>query len=106
MCDSNSRSGIGRSGKIYIANVGLTNQIVVLSPAGKELERFPKTVGGGKNGSRVPFDGPSNATFVGTRVLVANQSPIFGDKTHHVILDVEVGETGAAPWVPARSRLS
>lgn len=97
--------GIGRSGKIYIANVGLTNQLVVLSPTGKELERFPKSAGAGKNGSPVPFDGPSNATFLGTRVLVANQSPIAGDRTHHVILDVEVGERGVANFVPSGSTL-
>ena len=97
--------GIGRSGKIYIANVGLTNQLVVLSPTGKELERFPKSQGSGKNGSPVPFDGPSNATFLGTRVLVANQSPIAGDRTHHVILDVEVGERGVAPYLPKGSTL-
>lgn len=97
--------GIGRSGRIYIASVGLTNQLVVLSPSGRELERFPKTVGGGKNGSPVPFDGPSNATFLGTRVLVANQSPIAGDRSHHVILDVEVGETGVPNYVPRSSTL-
>ncbi len=96
--------GIGRSGKIYIANVGLSNQIVVLSPNGKELKRIG-SVGSGKNGSPVPFDGPSNATFVGTRVLVANQSPIAGDRSHHVILDVEVGEQGVPNYVPAKSRL-
>ncbi|MCX6395673.1 MAG: hypothetical protein NTV23_04250 [Propionibacteriales bacterium] len=97
--------GIGRSGRIYIANVGLTNQLVVLSPTGKELERFPKSAGSGRNGSPVPFDGPSNATFLGTRVLVANQSPIAGDRTHHVILDVEVGERGVPNRVPAVSTL-
>lgn len=97
--------GIGRSGRIYLANVGLSNQIVVLSATGRELERFPKTPGPGNNGSPIPFDGPSNATFVGTRVLVANQSPILGQAGHHVILDVEVGEYGAAPYVPKRSTL-
>lgn len=96
---------IGRSGKIYVANVGLSNQLVVLSPTGKELERFPKSAGSGKNGSAVPFDGPSNATFLGTRVLVANQSPLAGDRTHHVILDVEVGETGVPNHVPRNSVL-
>ena len=97
--------GIARSGRIYLANVGLTNQLVVLTAAGKEIERFPKTAGPGKNGSAVPFDGPSNATFVGTRVLVANQSAISGTAANQVLLDVEVGEVGAAPWVPTRSRL-
>jgi sugar lactone lactonase YvrE len=98
--------GVARSGRIYIANVGLSAQLVELAPDGRELERFPKTPLLGDNGSPVPFDGPSNATFLGTRVLVANQSPITGDRTHQVILDVEVGESGAAPYVPANSRLS
>lgn len=97
--------GIGRSGRIYLANVGLSNQLVVLSATGRELERFPKSPGGGANGSPIPFDGPSNATFVGTRVLVANQSPILGQAGHMAILDVEVGEVGAAPYLPKRSRL-
>lgn len=94
--------GLGRSGKIYVANAGLTNQIVVLSPEGEELERFPETPGTGENGSPIPFDTPSNATFLGTRVLVANQS-FTGDSSHHAILDVEVGERGVAPYLPRRA---
>lgn len=97
--------GVARSGRIYVANVGLSNQLVVLSPEGRELERFPKTPLSGNNGSPIPFDGPSNATFAGTRVLVANQSPIFGDASHHAILDVEVGEPGMGSFIPRRSRL-
>lgn len=97
--------GIGRSGKIYVANVGLSNQLVVLSPTGKELERFPKFPLTGDNGSSVPFDGPSNATFLGTRVLVANQSPISDDRAHQVILDVEVGERGIPNYLPTGSTL-
>ncbi|MDR7087865.1 sugar lactone lactonase YvrE [Aeromicrobium panaciterrae] len=97
--------GIGLSGKIYIAGVGPMNQLVVLSQTGKELERFPKFPLLGDNGSSVPFDGPSNATFLGTRVLVANQSPISGDRAHHVILDVEVGERGVPNYLPKGSIL-
>jgi sugar lactone lactonase YvrE len=97
--------GIGRSGKIYVAGVGPLNQLVVLSPTGKELERFPKLPLLGDNGSPVPFDGASNATFLGTRVLVANQSPILGDRTHQVILDVEVGERGIPNYLPTSSIL-
>jgi len=96
--------GVARSGRIFVANLG-TNQLVVLSPLGAELGRYPEVPLLGDNGSPVPFDGPSNATFLGTRVLVANQSP-FGDRSHQVILDVEVGEPGAAAYIPARSRLS
>lgn len=98
--------GVARSGRIYVANVGLTNQLVMLSADGKELDRFPKVAVLGENGSPVPFDGPSNATFLGTRVLVANQSPILGTRSHQVILDVEVGERGAPAYIPERSRLS
>ncbi len=98
--------GVARSGRIYVASVGLSNQLVVLSPTGQELERFPKVPILGDNGSPVPFDGPSNATFDGTRVLVANQSPVFGDPSHHAIFAVEVGEPGLPPYIPERSRLS
>lgn len=92
--------GIGRSGHIYIANAGLTNQIVELSPTGKELDRFPDAPGTGENGSAIPFDTPCSATFFGTKVLVANQSAVQGDASHMAILAVEVGERGRAPHVP------
>jgi sugar lactone lactonase YvrE len=91
--------GIGRSGRFYLANAGLTNQLVVLAPDGTELRRFPETPGSGENGSPIPFDTPSNATFLGRRVLVANQS-FSGDTSHHAILDVYVGEEGFATYVP------
>jgi hypothetical protein len=91
--------GIGRSGRIYIANAGLSQQIVVLSPRGREVERFPDAPGAGENGSSIPFDTPSSATFHGTSVLVANQS-FFGSTDHHAILDVEVGERGRRPYLP------
>ena len=91
--------GIARSGRIYVANAGLSQQLVVLSASGEEVERFPQVPGPGDNGSPVPFDTPSNATFLGSRVLVANQS-FTGDSTHHAILDVYVGERGRAPYLP------
>ncbi len=94
--------GIGRSGRIYIANAGLTNQLVVLSRKGEELERFPEEPGTGENGSKIPFDTPSNATFLGRRVMVANQS-FSGDSSHHAILDVYVGERGKPVFVPDRA---
>ena len=97
--------GVARSGRIYLALLG-SNQIVLLSPTGAELERFPSAPLLGTNGSPVPFDAPSNATFLGTRLLVANQSAILGDRSHQVILDVEVDEPGAPRYLPARSTLS
>jgi sugar lactone lactonase YvrE len=94
--------GIGRSGRIYLANAGLTNQLVVLSRKGKELERFPEVPGSGENGSPIAFDTPSSATFLGRRVLVANQS-FFGSpgaNGNHAILDVYVGERGKPVFIP------
>lgn len=96
--------GVARSGAIYLALLG-TNQLVKLAADGRELARFPEVPMTGDNGSAVPFDAPSNATFLGTRVLVANQSAVLGDRAHHVILDVAVGERGAAAYIPERSRL-
>ena len=91
--------GIGRSGRIYIANAGLTNQLVVLSRTFEEVERFPEVPGSGENGSAIPFDTPSSATFLGRRVMVANQA-FSGDRDHHAILDVFVGERGKRVFVP------
>ena len=91
--------GIGRSGRIYVANAGLSAQIVVLGRGGTELERFPEIPGTGENGSEIPFDTPSSATFLGRRILVANQS-YLGDGENHAVLDVAVGERGEPVFIP------
>lgn len=92
--------GVGRSGHIYVAMAGLTNQLVELSATGEELDRFPDVPLSGDNGSPIPFDTPCSATFHGTTVLVANQSAIAGDASHQAILQVEVGERGMTPHPP------
>jgi sugar lactone lactonase YvrE len=97
--------GIGRSGHIYIANAGLTNQLVELDAEGNEVARFPDVPLSGENGSPIPFDTPCSATFLGTKVLVANQSAIQGDASHQAILAVEVGERGRRPFLPRRAFL-
>ena len=97
--------GIGRSGRIYVANAGLTNQLVELSPTGEELDRFPDASGSGDNGSEIPFDTPCSATFLGTSVLVANQSAVQEDASHMAILRVHVGERGRAPYLPRTASL-
>ncbi|MFJ9313675.1 SMP-30/gluconolactonase/LRE family protein [Pimelobacter simplex] len=96
--------GIARSGNVYVALLG-TNQVVRLGPDGRPLGRFPQAPLGGGNGSAIPFDSPSNATFLGTRLLVANQSAILGTTAHHAILSVETGEQGAPLVVPRKARL-
>jgi sugar lactone lactonase YvrE len=90
---------IGRSGHLYVACAGLSNQLVELSATGEELDRFPGTPGIGDNGSAIPFDTPSSATFLGERLLVANQS-FTGDTGHHAILDVWADERGVRPYLP------
>lgn len=97
--------GVAASGRIHLSLLG-SNQFVVLSPTGAEVERFPAVPLTGANGSPIPFDGPSNATFLGTRVLVANQSPITGTRANQAILEVETGEAGAAAYVPANATLA
>lgn len=91
--------GIAQSGRIYIALLA-ANQLAVLEPDGREVERFPSEPSGGENGSSVPFDSPSNASFLGTRVMVAQQSYVAGDPEHMAILDVEVGEPGLPEHIP------
>ncbi len=96
--------GVARSGRIYVALAGLSNQLLELGRDGRELARFPQVPGTGENGSPVPFDTPSSATFLGRRVLVANQA-YFGRRDHHAILDVWVGERGVPPYIPANAGL-
>ena len=98
--------GIGRSGHIYIAMAGLTAQLVELTATGEELDRFPDLPFTGDNGSPVPFDTPCSATFLGTQVLVANQSAIAGDDGNQAILAVEVGERGRATYLPKSARFT
>jgi sugar lactone lactonase YvrE len=102
--DSPDGFAIARSGRIYVANVSPTsNQLVVLKPDGTEVRRFPETPATGDNGSPVPFDSPSSAAFLGTRLLVANQAFVTGDRDHQAILDVEAGEPGLRILVPGNA---
>ena len=95
--------GIGRSGHIYVALAGLSNQLVELTAAGTEVRRFGQAITGA-NGSAVPFDTPCSASFLGSSVLVANQSAIAGDASHQAILDVYVGEPGQPAYLPSTAR--
>jgi sugar lactone lactonase YvrE len=90
---------IARSGNIYVALLAV-NQLAVIAPDGTERERFPAAPGTGDNGSPVPFDAPSSVRFLGTRLMVANQSYFAGDRTHQAVLDVEAGEPGLPELIP------
>lgn len=91
---------VAASGNVYIALVGLPNQLVELGPDGTELQRFPSTPLTGANGSSEPFDNPSSARFLGTSLIVPNQSYVQGNPSHWTLLDVEVGEAGAPEFIP------
>lgn len=97
--------GVGRSGHVYVAMAGLTQQLVELTADGVEVGRFPDVPVTGDNGSPVPFDTPCSATFLGTEVLVANQSAVAGNPDHQAILAVEVAERGRRPYLPRSARL-
>ena len=90
--------GIAQSGNVYIA-LASANQIAVVAPDGRELERFPSTPDGA-NGSPVPFDTPSSAKFLGSRLMVPNQS-FTGNADNQALLDVEAGEPGLEELRPA-----
>lgn len=94
---------VAKSGNIYLCAVGLAAQIIEIAPDGRELERFPQVPLTGANGSPVPFDQASGDAFLGTRLIIANQSSLTGDATHQVLLDVEVGEQGQPEFIPANA---
>jgi hypothetical protein len=77
-----------------------------VAPDGTERGRFPQQPGTGENGSSVPFDSPSSARFLGTRLIVAQQSFFAGDPAHQAIMDVEAGEPGLPELIPPGAGLS
>ncbi|MCW2968708.1 MAG: hypothetical protein JWM71_2480 [Solirubrobacteraceae bacterium] len=90
---------VAKSGKVYVALL-VSNQIGVVGPDGKELERFPTLPGTGANGSAVPFDAPSSVQFLGNRLIVANQSYFTGTAANQAVLDVYAGEPGLKRLIP------
>lgn len=90
--------GVAQSGRIYVA-IFVSNQIAVVGPDGQEIERFPQGTSG-ENGSPAPFDSPSSAKFLGSRLMVPNQSYFNGDASRQTVLDVETGEQGLPELIP------
>jgi sugar lactone lactonase YvrE len=89
---------LAKSGRIYLALAG-SSQIVVVSPNGDELARFPASPIDNQR-MEVPFDGPASAAFLGDRLLVTNQSPIAGNRDRWAVLDVFAGEPGRGLFHP------
>jgi sugar lactone lactonase YvrE len=95
---------LARSGHIYVALVGESNQIVELDATGHELTRFGQQYTG-TNNSSVPFDSPSGLAYLGTDLIVANQSYFADNPANQALLNVETLEPGMATYVPANAGL-
>jgi hypothetical protein len=91
---------LSRSGNIYMALVGPSaNDVVEISPAGRTVATFG-TPGSGADGTDVPFDEPSGVSFLGSELVIANQSYLAGDTAHMALLGLGTGEPGAPTYVP------
>jgi sugar lactone lactonase YvrE len=89
---------IARSGNLYVSAAG-ANQIVVLSPAGRELARVPMT--SQQNSAQpVPFDEPATVAFLGHRLLTPNHAYTTYNPQHWAVLSVEAGEGGISNFHP------
>ncbi len=97
--DAPDGCAVTRSGHIYLALAGESNQIVELDSAGNELARFGQQYSGANN-SPLPFDTPSGVAFYGTRLIIANQSYLAQNTANMALLDLETGEQGAPVFVP------
>lgn len=88
---------VGASGKVYLALAG-TSQLVVISPTGQELARFPDPAANQQMDP--PVDAPASLAFLGDSVLVTNQSYPVGNPDHWAVLDVYAGEQGQPLFRP------
>jgi sugar lactone lactonase YvrE len=102
--DAPDGCALARSGNVYLALVGTSDQIIELSPAGAEIVRFGQQYTGANN-SPVPFDSPSGVAFLGTRLIIANQSYFADNHSNQALLALETGEAGQPVYVPANAGL-
>jgi sugar lactone lactonase YvrE len=102
--DAPDGCALAATGHIYIALVGGSNQVVELDSAGREVARFGQQYTGA-NSSPVPFDSPSGVAFLGTRLLIANQSYFADNAANQALLALQTGESGAPIYVPAGAGL-
>jgi sugar lactone lactonase YvrE len=102
--DAPDGCAVAVSGDVYIALVGVANQVVELDPSGHQIATFGQAYSG-DDGSPVPFDSPSGVAFLGSRLLIANQSYFADNSANQALLALETGEQGAPVYVPANAGL-
>ena len=90
---------IARSGNLYVTAAG-SNQIVLVSPDGRELARVPETEEQ-RAAMEVPFNGPANIVFLGNRALVTNHNFPGHDAASWAVLDLFAGEPGLPFFRPS-----
>jgi hypothetical protein len=95
---------LARSGDIYVALAGASNQIVELTARGRQLARFGQQYSG-TNNSSVPYDTPSGLAWLGTDLIVANQAYLDQDRSNMALLNLATGQPGVPVYVPPRAGL-
>jgi sugar lactone lactonase YvrE len=100
--DAPDGCALSRSGHIYIALAGVSNQIVELDQSGHQLARFGQQYTG-TNNSSVPFDTPSGLAFYGSELIIANQAYLDQNSSNMALLALQTLEQGAPVYVPPRA---
>jgi sugar lactone lactonase YvrE len=100
--DAPDGCAVARSGNVYVALVGISNQVIEVSSSGTEIARFGQQYTGANN-SPVPFDSPSGVAFLGTDLIIANQSYFANNHSNQALLALQTGEAGQPVYVPANA---
>jgi sugar lactone lactonase YvrE len=87
---------LSRSGHVYVALSGPSGNAVA-ELARDSLGRWREVW---RTNPDPQWDTPTSAQFLGRRLIVTNQAFFTGNPDHWQLLDVAVGETGAAHYVP------
>lgn len=89
----------GRSGRMYVT-LAYSNEIVVLSAEGAELDRFGGPIA--SEGGPIPYDNPALLAFEPGHesVLVVNHALFSADPDHFVLFRVFIGERGERIFEP------
>jgi hypothetical protein len=92
---------------VFLAMAGPTgNDVVDVSHrAGSGWRQTWQVPGipGGVGSSPVAWDTPTSVQFLGRQILVTNQAYFTDIASHWVVFDVQVGNHGLQPYVPARA---
>jgi hypothetical protein len=89
---------IARSGRLYLT-LGGASQILMLSPGGSELARYPKTSADNSN-MQVPLNEPATIAFAGNDALITNHAYTGYSPQAWAILAFHAGEPGAPLFYP------